>query len=88
VSKQLHAILKDLEEIQEDLDDTNPIRKRVAAIVNQLHQAIESLDYEAEVGRRRVEGAVLDSDLQRQIHRIEPYKPQHPPDPHRIDGKQ
>lgn len=86
VSKQLHGILKDLEEIHEDLDDTNPLRKRVVAIINQLHQTIESLDHETEVSRRRIEGTVLENDLQRQIHRIEPYKPQHPPDPRRIDG--
>src|SRR5262249_49682296 len=87
VTKQLHDILKDLEEVQSELDDTNPLAKRIAAIVKQLSQAIQSIEHENEVSRRRVEGAILDSDLQRQIQRIEPYKPQLPHDPHRIDGK-
>lgn len=87
VGKQLHGILKDLEELQADLNDSNPLSKRLAAIVKQLNQAIESLEHENEVNRRRVEGAILDSDLQRQIQRVEQYKPKYPHDPHRIEGK-
>src|SRR5262249_12510551 len=85
--KQLHRIVCDLEELQADLDHGNPLSRRLGAIINQLNQAIESLEQEFEVSRRRVEGPILDSDMQRQIRRVEPYKPQYPPDPHRIDGK-
>ena len=84
--KLLNNILSDLEELQADLDDSNPLSRRLGVIIKQLNQAIDSLEYESEVSRQRAERATLDGDLQREIHRIEPYKPQYPHDPHRIDG--
>ena len=85
VSKQLNQILRDLEELQAQLDHSSSSKKFLAAIIKQVKQAIKSLEQENAVSRRKVEGALLESDLQRQLHRIEPHKPQHPPGPHRID---